>query len=181
MRVLKLTEGTSKLTRCSPAETTPTRHFNTSRANKAVNDSSTIDFAYLPKLFEGDFVPQPAAIRVPILPHILSDDAEAVFEKHAHLDAAAGGYQDTEAGDRQMKAQISSVNALAGDAISHMSDVGDGHTEEMAVDTLAKLSTVLGNNVESLADQVKAKEQGTVSKVWSGFLDDLLGGTQKRA
>lgn len=41
------------------------RHFNTSRALKAVNDSSTIDFAYFP-----DFDPDNAeasAIRVPLL------------------------------------------------------------------------------------------------------------------
>lgn len=43
------------------------RHFNTSRALKANNDSSTIDFAYLP---ENIFDPEnpEAAIRVPLLP-----------------------------------------------------------------------------------------------------------------
>lgn len=41
------------------------RHFNTSRTLKAVNDSSTIDFAYMP-----DFDPDnaEAALRVPLLP-----------------------------------------------------------------------------------------------------------------
>lgn len=45
----------------------PVRHFNTSRALKANNDSSTIDFAYLP---ENIFDPEnpEAAIRVPLLP-----------------------------------------------------------------------------------------------------------------
>lgn len=46
------------------------RHFNTSRALKAVNDSSTIDFAYFP-----DFDPDNAessAIRVPLLPNNFS-------------------------------------------------------------------------------------------------------------
>jgi hypothetical protein len=43
------------------------RHFNTSRTLKANNDSSTIDFAYLP---ENIFDPEnpEAAIRVPLLP-----------------------------------------------------------------------------------------------------------------
>lgn len=46
------------------------RHFNTSRALKAVNDSSTIDFAYFP-----DFDPDNAeasALRVPLLPNNFS-------------------------------------------------------------------------------------------------------------
>ena len=47
-------------------ETKTVRHFNTSRALKSVNDSSTIDFAYFP-----DFDPDNAeasALRVPLLP-----------------------------------------------------------------------------------------------------------------
>lgn len=47
-------------------EVKPVRHFNTSRTLKAVNDSSTIDFAFLP-----DFDPDNAdavQIRVPLLP-----------------------------------------------------------------------------------------------------------------
>ena len=46
------------------------RHFNTSRSLKAVNDSSTIDFAYFP-----DFDPdnaQVSALRVPLLPNNFS-------------------------------------------------------------------------------------------------------------
>jgi len=44
----------------------PARHFNTSRSLKAVNDTSTIDFMYIP-----EFVDTKAAkfeIRVPIMP-----------------------------------------------------------------------------------------------------------------
>ena len=42
------------------------RQFNTSRSLKAVHDSSTMDFAYLPELFL-DSAPEPA-LRVPLLP-----------------------------------------------------------------------------------------------------------------
>ena len=47
-------------------EVKPVRHFNTSRSLKAVNDSSTMDFAYMP-----DFDPDNAItpIRVPLLPN----------------------------------------------------------------------------------------------------------------
>ena len=51
-------------------ETKTVRHFNTSRTLKAVNDSSTIDFAYFP-----DFDPdnaQVSALRVPLLPNNFS-------------------------------------------------------------------------------------------------------------
>lgn len=51
-------------------EVKPVRHFNTNRALKAVNDSSTIDFAYFP-----DFDPDNAegsALRVPLLPNNFS-------------------------------------------------------------------------------------------------------------
>lgn len=43
----------------------PARHFNTSRELKAVNDSSTIDFAFLPA-FDPDNDVTAAHIRVPI-------------------------------------------------------------------------------------------------------------------
>ena len=42
------------------------RHFNTSRSLKAVNDSSTIDFAYIPD-FDPDTRTAPTQIRVPII------------------------------------------------------------------------------------------------------------------
>jgi hypothetical protein len=47
----------------------PVRHFNTSRALKSVNDSSTIDFAYLPD-FDPDNVEASSTLmmRVPIMP-----------------------------------------------------------------------------------------------------------------
>lgn len=48
---------------------TPVRHFNTSRALKTVNDSSTIDFAYLPD-FDPDNLEASSTLqlRVPLLP-----------------------------------------------------------------------------------------------------------------
>jgi len=55
---------------------TPNRHFNTSRTLKAVNDSSTIDFAFIP-----DFDPDTgvsSVVRVPILPQTnISEAAKA--------------------------------------------------------------------------------------------------------
>ena len=55
----------------------PVRHFNTSRAHKAVNDGSTIDFAYLPSLAtetEDDY----GQVRVPIIPTNFNPDRTGV-------------------------------------------------------------------------------------------------------
>ena len=54
-------------TDATPAQ--PVRHFNTSRILKAVNDTSTIDFAYLPESVAVD-TPQAFAVRVPLLPQV---------------------------------------------------------------------------------------------------------------
>ena len=51
------------------ASTVPnTRQFNTSRSLKAINDSSTIDFAYLPDFDPDAGVNAGPAVRVPLLP-----------------------------------------------------------------------------------------------------------------
>ena len=156
----------------SPTEA-PRREFNTSRSLKAVGDTSTIDFAFLPKLFETEWGPQPAAIRVPILPHIESDDAEAVLDKYPELDAAAGGYQDTTGHNTQMKPQISAINT---DSASAMSDVHDGHhAEEMPVEVLTMLTETVGKSARTFVDQFKDKDETTIRKLWTGLLDDILG------
>lgn len=164
----------------SPAEKVPSRHFNTSRANKAVNDSSTIDFAYLPKLFEGSFDPQPAEIRVPILPHIESDDAAAVLAKHAP-EAAVGAHPESES--VVMKPQIVTVTETLADGAhvdldlhshaSAMSDVHDNHAMEMSVDALSSLSHTVGQSARRLAGT--GDEQGAIRRIWSGLLDDIFG------
>ncbi|KIX05072.1 uncharacterized protein Z518_05944 [Rhinocladiella mackenziei CBS 650.93] len=162
-----------------PSETGPQRHFNTSRKLKAVNDSSTIDFAYLPRLFEDSHGPEPATIRVPILPDINSEYAEAVLEKYPELDSAAGGYQDTPGHETIMKPQISTVNDVLGSPASAMSDVHDGHHEtEMSVEMLTGLTDTVGKSARKF---VKDKDEETIRQIWTGFLDDLFGGPQKGA
>jgi len=162
-----------------PSETGPRRHFNTSRELKSVGDSSTIDFAYLPKLFEASFGPEPASIRVPILPDIVSDHAEAVLEKYPELDSAAGGYQDTQGHNTLLKPQISSVDDNSSSA-SAMSDLHDGHhATEMSVEMLAALSETVGKSAQQFVEMVKDKDEATVRKIWTGFLDDLFGSSQK--
>jgi hypothetical protein len=52
----------------------PVRHFNTSRSLKAIKDSSTIDFAYIPD-FNPDLTVSSEKLRVPILPFTQASEA----------------------------------------------------------------------------------------------------------
>lgn len=141
-----------------------------------MHDSSTVDFAYLPKLFEAQWGPSPAVVRVPILPSIYSDDAEDRLERYPSLEAAAGGYQGSEGGEvKIMKPQIESVSGRTAGEMSHFSDVGDGHSSEMSIETLSDLSNILGNNAQKFVEMVKDKDEGTIRKLWAGFLDDVFG------
>ena len=163
-----------------PAHETSNRHFNTSRSLKTVGDSSTIDFAYLPDIDASRESPR-TEIRVPILPDIESDDAQAVLEHH-NLDAEAGGIDDSEHA-AVMKPQIVTVTETLADGAhidldlsghaSAMSEVQDNHGTEMTVDALTELAGTVGKSARKLVDKVP--EQTAIKRVWSGFLDDLLG------
>ncbi|KAF2833617.1 hypothetical protein CC86DRAFT_278858 [Ophiobolus disseminans] len=52
----------------------PVRHFNTSRSLKAVRDTSTIDFMYIPD-FDPELRPAKYELRVPILPFTQASEA----------------------------------------------------------------------------------------------------------
>jgi hypothetical protein len=143
---------------------------------KSVGDTSTIDFAYLPKLFEASFNPELPSIRVPILPDIESDHAEAVLERYPELDSAAGGYQDTQGHNTLMKAQISSVNGDRDNPASPMTEVTNDHGyTELPVEIFTALTENVGKNAKQFVEMVKDKDEATIRKIWSGFLDDLFG------
>ena len=119
---------------------------------------------------------------MPILPDVESDTAEAILEKYPELDSAAGGYQDTPGQDTVLKPQISTVNGDVDSPASAFSDVHDGHlASEMSVDALTKLTETVGNSARQFVDLVKDKDEATVRKLWTGFLDDLFGPAQKGA
>jgi hypothetical protein len=182
MRRVGADQAKKGLAATNAAEKTPTRHFNTSRVLKTVNDSSTIDFAYLPKLFDGSLDPPPAGIRVPILPHIDSAEAQDTLSRNPDIDAAAGGFQELEASN-VMKAEIVTVQETMADGGAHvdldlnshaspMSEVVDNHAVELGIDRLTELTETVGKSARKMVDQV---EESTVSKVWKGFLDDVFG------
>lgn len=118
---------------------------------------------------------------MPILPDINSEHAEAVLERYPELDAAAGGYQDTPGHETIMKPQISTVGDADNSPASAMSDVHDGHhPTELSVEMLTALTETVGKSARQFVDMVKDKDEDTVRKIWTGFLDDLFGGEQKK-
>ena len=57
-----------------------------------------------------------------------------------------------------------------------MSDVHDGHhPTELSVEMLTALTQTVGKSAKQFVDMVKDKDEQTVRKIWSGFLDDLFG------
>lgn len=135
---------------------TPSRHFNTARALKAVGDSSPVDFVYLPMAY-GSFDEDTSSPRVPILPDDYSQDTNT---------------HDT-IPEPVMKPEIHTI-AMASTHVhspSAMSEVTDNHALE--IDPYELTNTVRKAASGALASAEEGV--GTVKKVWSGFLDDLLG------
>ncbi|KAK6007609.1 hypothetical protein QM012_004423 [Aureobasidium pullulans] len=131
------------------------RHFNTSRALKAVNDSSTIDFAYFP-----DFDPDNAeasAIRVPLLPNNFSP-------------ARTGAHSPEAADDMVMKPQI---NTMAADKIiSNFSEVSDNNA--MTID-FHGMAERIAAATQKAAQAPIAEQTSIMKQLWKGIVEDFKG------
>lgn len=138
-------------------EPKPVRHFNTSRSLKAVNDSSTIDFAYLPtSAFEDS---EAEVFRVPILPNNFTTKVNTPEAAEAPV----------------MKPEISTMSADA--VYLPMSDLSDGHA--MNVDFHAMADKV-ALNLRRM--KVPVEEQASIMKqIWADMVDDMLGVGKKAA
>lgn len=131
------------------------RHFNTSRELKAPNDSSTIDFAFIPD-FDPDLGKGPVGIRVPILPTTSTPNPEYTF---------AAAVAAAEAEDEVMLPMIHTVSAHV-HAPAAMSEVHDNNTVDfqgMAFQVASKLA----RPVEETASMART--------IWADLVDDVLG------
>lgn len=136
--------------RPSVVRPTATRHFNTSRPLKAVNDTSTMDFAYFPTDLSP---PADEPLRVPILPNNYTTTTNAAEPEPAVV----------------MKPQISTMSADA--VFLPMSDLSDGHS--LNIDFHAMADRVAANLRRM---QVPVEERASVAKqIWNDMVDDLLG------
>ncbi|KAN0085219.1 hypothetical protein V8E54_001686 [Elaphomyces granulatus] len=136
------------------------RQFNTSRASKAVKDTSTVDFVYMPSPSEFEmssaFSSQP---RVPVISdmrHSSDSGAQPLLP---------------------MKPQIYTVSEMASDiSASPMSEVVDNHALE--IDPF-KLTETVGKSRHGESQRIAAasmqQQNGMIGQLWTGFLDDLLG------
>ncbi|KAK4992439.1 hypothetical protein LTR50_001198 [Elasticomyces elasticus] len=138
----------------SSAHSAAVRHFNTSRALKAVNDSSTIDFAFLPDFDRNSA--ETAPIRVPLLP--------------TNFFPPRTGVHAREGEETVMRPQINTVSEDS--AVSQLSDIHDNGA--MNIDFHA-----VADKVAAAADKFKhvpVAEQATMIKtLWNGFVDDIVG------
>lgn len=148
----------------SRAPTQPTRHFNTSRTLKAVNDTSTIDFAYLPD-FNPDLGTEAPKMRVPFVPDALPQKTGGV------------AYGE-EVEEEVMRPEISTVAADSThiSAPSAMSDVHDNASVEIDFTSIVDKVQAAAKRVTGT---VPAEEQGVVREVWDGFLEDIFGPKRK--
>ena len=132
------------------------RHFHRSRHLRAPNDSSTIDFAYLPETMEPE---EPEVFRVPILPNNYSNTTNAAAEEEEAV----------------MKPEISTMSA---DAIFlPMADLSDGHAMNIDFHAMADRVAV---NLRQM--KVPVEEQASMMKqIWADLVDDMLGLRKKDA
>ncbi|RDH21024.1 hypothetical protein M747DRAFT_28597 [Aspergillus niger ATCC 13496] len=148
----------------SSAEYNHGRQFNTSRSSKAVGDSSTVDFAYMPSMAEID---APAARADPQIP-ILSDI-------YTH-------YDPTQSQEAPMRPQVYTVSGGAGDiSASPMTEVVDNHSVDIDPFSLTETVGKSRFGEELKRQQNGTSEPGVVRELWSGFLEDLLGSKQQQA
>ncbi|PWY86209.1 hypothetical protein BO70DRAFT_378841 [Aspergillus heteromorphus CBS 117.55] len=140
----------------SNAEKTHGRQFNTSRSNKAVNDSSTVDFAYMPSMAEIDGASARPETQIPILSDIFTT------------------YDSTQTQDSPMKPQVYTVSGGAGDvSASPMTEVVDNLSVD--IDPYSLTEAVGKSRLGEELEKQQNGKPGVVRELWSGLLDDILG------
>ncbi|KAJ5556486.1 hypothetical protein N7494_000401 [Penicillium frequentans] len=148
----------------SNAFSEPSRQFNTSRANKAIGDASTVDFVYMPTMADLEAAPlRFSSPRVPVLPDLSSHQASQ------------------SPSSTPMKPQIYTVAGAGADvAASAMSEVVDNHAVDLDPFSLTEAvgRSRTGEAMQRQANGSGAGQPGVVKELWSGFLDDVLGPKQ---
>lgn len=139
----------------------PSRKINTSRSASTINDTSTVDFIYMPSMADLDVSPVHTHPKVPVLPDLYSH------------------HPRTSLSDPPMKPQIYTVAGEGADiAASAMSEVVDNVAVD--IDPFSLTEAVGRSRVgEELSRGQNggnaSREPGVVRELWSGFLDDVLG------
>ncbi|CAG7944575.1 unnamed protein product [Penicillium nalgiovense] len=139
-------------------DSSSSRQFNTSRATKALNDSSTVDFVFMPNMADLDAAPLQHGIQVPVLP------------EHPSIQ---GRQTPT---TPPMKPQIYTVSGTGADVpASAMSEVVDNHAIDLDPFSLTEAvgRSRVGEEIQRRSND--SSEPGVIRELWAGFLDDVMG------
>ncbi|KAM3420894.1 hypothetical protein BST61_g4129 [Cercospora zeina] len=129
-----------------------TRHFNTSRELKAVKDTSTIDFAYLPDLMAPSNIDIYSQVRVPIIPT-----------------GALAAPKVIEAEPVVMKPEI---NVMSADAVFlPMAESSDGHAMNIDFHAMAEKVACNLRRMKAPVEQ----QAGIAKQIWGDMIDDVMG------
>jgi hypothetical protein len=162
-----------------------TRHFNTSRSLKTVNDSSTIDFAYMPwTAADHDdshptlHNPQTSSLRVPIIPsNLVSSSSSRISRQGANTLAPTDEFSQAET---VMKPTIStmSADAMSLRAVLPLAELSDCHGLHIDFHEIAERS--VGDAVDKLAREDlsggRDRGVGVLKQIWEGIMQDFNGG-----
>ncbi|EEH08797.1 conserved hypothetical protein [Histoplasma capsulatum G186AR] len=170
------------------------RTFNTSRAQKSVNDSSTVDFVYMPQ--DMDAFPSPSAIAGTPMP--TPPDAYAHYQltnstgttpgpMKPQIYTVSGDYDapSSSSGSRIMGIAAGGASGGAaggGGGASAMSEVVDNQTVEF--DPFELTETVRRAREGAAVAEQAAMADGTVKGVarqfWEGIVEDVVGKRERR-
>ncbi|KOS44701.1 hypothetical protein ACN38_g4354 [Penicillium nordicum] len=140
------------------SDSSSSRQFNTSRATKALNDTSTVDFVYMPSMADLDAAPLQRNIQVPVLPELPSIP-----------------WRQTSTAP-PMKPQIYTVSGTGADvSASAMSEVVDNHAIDLDPFSLTEAvgRSRVGEEIQRRSNG--SSEPGVIRELWAGFLDDVMG------
>lgn len=154
-----------------------TRQFNTSRSQKAVHDSSTVDFVYMPSMEELESSAPAPGPRIPILP-----------DHYNHPEPTLNTPTAATSSDPPMKPQVFTVAGSTSDvAASPLSEVVDN--DSVDIDPFSLTETVGRSRFGEILQRQSGfgfgsgggnKEKGVIGELWGSFVEDVLGPREQR-
>ncbi|KAK3722657.1 hypothetical protein LTR37_002227 [Vermiconidia calcicola] len=157
------TAATSNRPTASTTTPSTTRHFNTTRTLKAVNDTSTIDFAFLPQTSLQDAIEE--IITVPIIP--------------TNYTNASNSNPTEDVVAPVMKAEVSTMSADT--VFLPMAEMSDGHAQNIDFHAMAEgVGDVVKRVDEVTLGMGVGERTGMMRRVLGDIADDLLGVAGKK-
>lgn len=135
----------------------PVRHFNSSPVLKAVNDTSTLDLAYLPR-FESET--QEIIVRVPMIGPTTTTTHDAPEPE-------------------VMRAQIVSLSADSNH--SAISDLHDNNAMPIDFHAVTDRVAAVASRIKEETSANIVDDGGALKQLWNGLIEDIVGPKKKIA